>query len=205
VVQTENLTTLMVVVGKYSAAEFLARYEGMVPAQEGRPAFIVPRSARLVAEDNEYAVFSVVVFKRVADDFKQAARQGGYQVREVDLAAQTTARPEEVEALRTDADRKRASLEEWLRTAYSEAFSCLLHATTVRLYVESVLRYGVPPRFLASVIRPHPKCEQMVRKVLALTFGGADARYWTSSAEDARAGLSGDEVYPYVSLTLNVE
>jgi hypothetical protein len=54
------------------------------PAAERRrcwpPAAQVPRSSRLVAEDQDYALFSCVVFKRVADDFKVSARQKGYQV-----------------------------------------------------------------------------------------------------------------------------
>jgi V-type H+-transporting ATPase subunit C len=33
-----------------------------------------------VAEDQEYALMSVVLFKRVVDDFKTAARVRGFQV-----------------------------------------------------------------------------------------------------------------------------
>lgn len=40
----------------------------------------VPRSTRRVAEDNDYVLMSVVLFKRVADDFKTAARVKGFQV-----------------------------------------------------------------------------------------------------------------------------
>ena len=40
----------------------------------------VPRSSKLVFEDNEYGLYSVVLFKRVADTFKTAARSAGYQV-----------------------------------------------------------------------------------------------------------------------------
>lgn len=40
----------------------------------------VPRSSRSIAEDNDYALLSVVLFKRVVDDFKAAARSKGYQV-----------------------------------------------------------------------------------------------------------------------------
>jgi V-type H+-transporting ATPase subunit C len=36
----------------------------------------------VVAEDNDYALVSVVLFRRVLDDFKQAARAKGYQTRE---------------------------------------------------------------------------------------------------------------------------
>ena len=41
----------------------------------------VPRSSKLIYEDNDYSLFSVTLFKRVADSFKAAARSKGFQVR----------------------------------------------------------------------------------------------------------------------------
>ena len=40
----------------------------------------VPRSSKLIYEDNDYSLYSVTLFKRVADSFKQAARSKGFQV-----------------------------------------------------------------------------------------------------------------------------
>ena len=40
----------------------------------------VPRSSKLVSEDSDLALFSVTLFKRVADGFKAAARAKGFQV-----------------------------------------------------------------------------------------------------------------------------
>jgi hypothetical protein len=40
----------------------------------------VPRSSKLIFEDQDYALFSVTLFKRVADSFKAAARSKGFQV-----------------------------------------------------------------------------------------------------------------------------
>jgi V-ATPase subunit C len=40
----------------------------------------VPRSSKLLSEDSEYALVTVVLFKRVVDDFKSACRTKGYQV-----------------------------------------------------------------------------------------------------------------------------
>lgn len=40
----------------------------------------VPRSSRVITEDNDYALVTVVLFKRVVDEFKAAARSKGYQV-----------------------------------------------------------------------------------------------------------------------------
>ena len=48
--------------------------------QENEPAQ-VPRSARLIKEDNEYALFSFILFRKIVDSFKSEARQKGWQVR----------------------------------------------------------------------------------------------------------------------------
>lgn len=40
----------------------------------------VPRSSKVVAEDNDNALFTVTLFRRVADTFKTAARTRGFQV-----------------------------------------------------------------------------------------------------------------------------
>lgn len=40
----------------------------------------VPRSSKLLYEDNEYALYTVTLFGRVADNFRIAAREKGFQV-----------------------------------------------------------------------------------------------------------------------------
>ncbi len=76
VVDSEHLSTLFVVVSKFSVKDWEGSYEKLCD-------FVVPRSTRLVTEDADYALFSVVLFKRVVDDFKAAARTRGFQVGEV--------------------------------------------------------------------------------------------------------------------------
>ena len=47
------------------------------------------------------------------------------------------------------------------------------HICAIRLFVESILRYGLPPRFLAALLKPKAKAVPKLRKVLASTFGAA--------------------------------
>ena len=42
----------------------------------------------------------------------------------------------------------------------------------MRLFVESILRYGLPPKFLAALMKPTQKTVPKLRKTLATTFGG---------------------------------
>lgn len=43
---------------------------------------IVPRSSQLITQDSEYGLFTVSLFKKVADEFKLHAREKKFIVRE---------------------------------------------------------------------------------------------------------------------------
>ena len=76
-----------------------------------------------------------------------------------------------------------------------------IHVCAVRLFVESVLRYGLPPKFLGALIQQNTRFLPKLRKGLAEAMGGQGSMW----SEAAGAGGGGEEMYPYVSLTLEVE
>lgn len=151
-VDTENLTTLAVVVPRGAERDWLASYETLTD-------FVVPRSggsAGPLAEDGDYVLHTVVLFRRVADAYRAAARARGFQVRDVDMAAAAalaggggagtngngaaaasasasaaaaaSSSPSasnataSADALRSELDAKRTALERWARAAYGESF-----------------------------------------------------------------------------------
>ena len=58
----------------------------------------------------------------------------------------------------------------------TQAFSAWIHVCAIRLFVESILRYGLPPCFLATLMKPVPKTVTKLRKALASTFASTGAR-----------------------------
>jgi hypothetical protein len=42
----------------------------------------------------------------------------------------------------------------WCKSTYSEVFSAWVHVKAMRCFVESVLRYGLPVNFAASLLLP---------------------------------------------------
>lgn len=58
-----------------------------------------------------------------------------------------------------------------------QAFGCYVHMSVIRLFVESILRYGLPPQFQAAVVKPLPKMEVRLRTVLASAFGTGAAKH----------------------------
>ena len=107
-----------------------------------------------------------------------------------------------LQALQRELEAKRQDVAAWCRTSYGEAFAAWVHICAVRLFVESVLRYGLPPQFLGALVQPGGKAEGKVRKALASEFGSHGADMW--EAEEGGAG-DGKDMYPYVSFTLDID
>merc|ERR1711916_194422 len=67
------------------------------------------------------------------------------------------------------------ALVRWCKTNFSEAFTSWVHLLALRVFVESVLRYGLPVNFQAMLMLPHRKCEKKLRTALHDLFGHLDS------------------------------
>lgn len=200
IITSEHLVTLLAVVPKYSQKDWLTNYETLTT-------YVVPRSSKLLHEDNEYALYTVTLFGRVADNFKTKARERGFQIRDFEYTPESQeSRKQELERLTQDQETSRSSLLQWCYTSYGEVFSSWMHFCAVRVFAESILRYGLPPSFLACVLAPSVKSEKKVRTILEGLCDNGNSTFWKSDDEvGAMAGLGGDaDTHPYVSFTINL-
>ncbi|KAJ4846065.1 hypothetical protein Tsubulata_002587 [Turnera subulata] len=117
IVSSEHLITLIAIVPKYSQKDWLASYETLT-------SYVVPRSSKKLYEDNEYALYTVVLFRRVADNFRTSARDKGFQIRDFEYSPEGQEhRKEELERLVRDQESLRNSLLQWCYTSYGEVTS----------------------------------------------------------------------------------
>ncbi|CAI8613467.1 unnamed protein product [Vicia faba] len=209
IINSEHLTTLLAVVSKYSQKDWLASYETLT-------SYVVPRSSKKLHEDNEYALYTVTLFNRVADNFRTSAREKGFQIRDFEYSPEThEGRKQELDKLMQDQESLRGSLLQWCYTSYGEVFSSWMHFCAVRLFSESILRYGLPPNFLvfysfrteACVLAPSVKAEKKVRSILEGLSDSSNSAYWKTDEEvgAGMANLAGEaDTHPYVSFTINL-
>ncbi|KAF2322953.1 hypothetical protein GH714_032413 [Hevea brasiliensis] len=201
IITSEHLVTLLAIVPKYSQKDWLASYETLT-------SYVVPRSSKKLHEDNEYTLYTVTLFHRVADNFRTSAREKGFQIRDFEYSPEAQeSRKQELERLMQDQESFRSSLLQWSYTSYGEVFSSWMHFCAVRVFSESILRYGLPPSFLAFVLAPSVKGEKKVRSILEGLYDGANSAYWKSEDEvgGGMAALGGDaDGHPYVSFTINL-
>lgn len=156
---SEYLETVLVAVPKNLVKDWSFKYERLVTMA------IVPRSSSQIAQDDDYSLFSVVVFKRYRDEFAQKCRENKFILRDFSYSEEQIAKQMNEIAAADDSERELwTELLRLCRTNFSEAFQLLVHLKVVRVFVESVLRYGLPAHYVGVVVKPD---QRSVKKALA--------------------------------------
>nr|XP_035953460.1 V-type proton ATPase subunit C 2 isoform X4 [Halichoerus grypus] len=197
VLGSEYLITLLVIVPKPSYTKWQKTYESLSD-------MVVPRSTKLIAEDNEGGLFTVTLFRKVIEDFKTKARENKFTVREFYYDEKEIKRErEEMSRLLSDKKQQYGPLLRWLKVNFSEAFIAWIHLKALRVFVESVLRYGLPVNFQAVLLQPHKKSStKRLREVLNSVFRHLDqvaaASILDASVEIPGLQLNNQDYFPYV-------
>ncbi|NWR73342.1 VATC2 ATPase, partial [Centropus unirufus] len=96
----------------------------------------------------------------------------------------------------------------WLKVNFSEAFVAWIHVKALRVFVESVLRYGLPVNFQAMLLQPNKKSVKRLRDVLNVVFKHLDevaaASIMDPGMDIPGLQLSNQEYYPYVYFKIDL-
>ncbi|KPJ05589.1 V-type proton ATPase subunit C [Papilio xuthus] len=224
ILDSEYLTTLLVIVPKSLFNDWNANYEKITN-------MIVPRSTQLIHQDNDYGLFTVTLFKKkiihqdndyglftvtlfkkVVEEFKLHARERKFVVREFSYnEADLAAGKNEITKLVTDKKKQFGPLVRWLKVNFSECFCAWIHVKALRVFVESVLRYGLPVNFQAAVVVPARKSMKKLRDVLQQLYAHLDHSAQQGHAqasenvEIAGLGFGQSEYFPYVFYKINID
>lgn len=187
-VDTELLTTVFIAVPVNMQREWSDTYWKLTD-------FVCPQSNRVVAEDKEYILNSCVLFRRVLNDFSAACRRKKFVVREIEKDELSVA---EFQQLQLRADKEKKALYVLLWQQYCMCFFAWMHIKAVRVFVESLLKYGPPPRFIAFVVQLPPNKEAELRQKI-MDFYGSALEFFPVEKSAIDSGALQQE-YPYVSL-----
>jgi len=203
VLDSEYLITHLVVVPKATIQDWWDKYEKLA-------GMVVPRSSVLVTQDGEYALVTVTLFHKASDEFKHRAREHKFVVRDFTYNEEKLAAGKnEITKLATDKKKQFGPLVRWLKVNFSESFTAWIHVKALRVFVESVLRYGLPVNFQAILIQPNKKSTKRLREVLNQLYIHLDNSALQSGQDSVDIpGLSvlgQSEYYPYVYYKINID
>ncbi|PBC28783.1 V-type proton ATPase subunit C isoform X1 [Apis cerana] len=207
ILDSEYLTTLLVIVPRANFQDWYSGYEKLTK-------MVVPRTTQLITQDSEYGLFTVTLFKKVIEEFKLHAREKKFIVRDFTYnEEELAAGKNEITKLVTDKKKQFGPLVRWLKVNFSECFCAWIHVKALRVFVESVLRYGLPVNFQAILLHPHRKCARRLRDVLNQHYAHLDSSATASSAAQGTQdsvdipglGFGQNDYFPYVYYKINVD
>jgi len=148
-------------------------YGSLVDRHQKRGSPVVPGSVKLVKEDTDSFLFTICILKSqyeagyydgdefqagtkvdFLEGFEKACRAKRYVVREFEYdPSQAGKSALKLEELQVEVDGMRSGLNRWCKTHYGEAFVAWMHIKVIIVFVESVLRYGLPVDFTAALYK----------------------------------------------------
>merc|ERR1719466_682843 len=98
----------------------------------------------------------------------------------------------ELTKLHTDKKKQFGPLVRWLKVNFGESFTAWIHVKALRVFVESVLRFGLPVNFQGMVVLPQKKQVKKLRECLNDIYFHLDsAGGYVAGGEDLPTGLAG--------------
>lgn len=196
---SEKIVPVFIVVPIQKKDEFFAAYESF--SKE-----VLPGSWQLIQEDDSgsYMLGRVLhldcptlqSFKTKVSDAKCTIRDFTY-----DCQAEDDMKHEN-ERLKGEEQEAKDHAKQTLQMAFSEVFICHMHLKAVRLFVESVLWYGLPVNFQAMVVQVNNRKESNLKAALDKQFANAKG---TGGAGSKSADDAENEESPYVKFEYDLD
>lgn len=197
---TEHLTTLIMILPQAGVEQFLATYETYAEN-------VVPLSAKQfnIVEDNT-TFWRIILFKSSVEAFLKTAREerlGTCRQFEFSENAFHMLKKQRQELV-TESTKQEKIMTGFCKAAFSDVLVAWMHVKCMRVFVESVLRFGIPASegnssFAAFIVHIKAGKEAQARKAIQNAIAaGCGAGYSTGGGE----GDGEEDYFPYVSVSL---
>jgi V-type H+-transporting ATPase subunit C len=198
VVHSKYLKNVLIVVPKSKLEFFDKNYELV---GEG----IVPRSANnlLVYDKDNNNLIRVVVMENSADSFLIKCKQKlamTAKIFEYD-EEKYQSELEEAKVIEGKLNKLTGKLEKRCYYSFSELYVASIHLKVMRTYIDGVLRFGIPPRFLLTVVKSKVGYEKKILKSLTEQF--ADSKMKDMYGTKEEIGDS-EDFFPFVYVTITI-
>lgn len=115
---------------------------------------VVPRSAIQIDADAEFTLYAVTTFRKQSQEFMHKCREQRWIPRDFQYKeGGREAEQKEVERVARDERRLGGEALRLAKTGWGEAVMVWLHVLALRVFVETVLRYGLPLQFVCGLVK----------------------------------------------------
>lgn len=201
VLDSKFLTTLLVVVPRNKQKEWTTSYATMAD-------MVVPNSSIKIFDDGFDTLYTLTLPVKCVDQFKNNAVAKGLVVREYKFSEETLkAENDRYERLALTKFHASADILRWTLIMFGECFDAWIHVKAMRIFVESVLRFGLPVNFQAMLILPL-KSKKKLRDLLHKMYENVDSSLANGVFQDVPGTLTTygvEDYYPYVYYSVKLD
>lgn len=175
---------------------------------------VVPGSVQLVHRDEDSLLYAVTILRGMYEagyyendefqpgtkvdfegEFAKACREKRYTLREFEWdPTQASKSSMALEQLQVEVDGMQSALTRWCKNHFGDVFVAWMHIKVIRVFVESVLRYGLPVDFTAVLYKVHQNKESDLINSLDKCLGAP------TSKDDDADDMEGEEYHDFVML-----
>ncbi|CAI2371829.1 unnamed protein product [Moneuplotes crassus] len=193
------LRNVLVIVPKNKIEYFETNYESV---KEG----VVPRSARHLKglEDKDGSqVYRIVVMENSVDSFVLKCKQTIGCVAKVFIYDEEgyLRDIEEAKEIEAKLNKMTGKLEKRCYYTFSELFMASMHLKVMRAYIDGVLRFGIPPKFITTVV--HTKSGNTKKLLSSLTDLFAEAKMREMYGTKDEIGDT-EDFFPFVYIPITI-
>jgi V-type H+-transporting ATPase subunit C len=166
-------------------------FGNQVDRQKVRGTPVVPGSVQLVKTDDESILYAVTIlkgeyeagyyegsefhagsFKDFVPEFGNACREKRFVLRDFKWDPSQAAKSAMArEQLQVEVDGMKSALMRWCKTHCGDAFVAWMHIKAIRVFVESVLRYGLPVDFTSVLYKVNIGKDTQLTQALDKSLG----------------------------------
>jgi len=159
------------------------KFGSLVDRSKAKGSPVVPGSLQMVKSDPDSILYAVTILRSqyqagyyegdefingtkvdFEEEFGKVCRDKRYTIRNFKYdPSQAQRSAMSLEQLNVEVESMRSGLSRWCKTHYGETFVAWMHIKVIRVFVESVLRYGLPVDFTAVLYKcPYGKERDLV-------------------------------------------
>lgn len=160
IIGSDHLITTLLAIPISQKSQFLNTYETLTN-------FVVPRSAKEITHDSEFILYGVTLFKKYEQQFISKSRDLKWIPREFKYSDDLiNSMKNEFDIVKQNESNLKNDLIRLVNISFNEILSNWFHIKFLKSFVESVLRYGLPPNFYCfNITIPNDSSNKYINKV----------------------------------------
>lgn len=152
-----------------------------------------------ISDNDGNSMYSVVCMKDQAADYVKVLKNNGFPAQEFNCDPQGYFKKLELKSkLEMDLNTLNMKLLNETRAFFGELFQALMHLKIMRVFIDGVLRFGIPPKFFMCIMRCEKDKDSKIMKALSDNFAEEHLKDMYGEKTDNQD----EDFFPYIASKL---